>query len=115
MKAVYREDILDKEFFKDYLGVVDTVKEITIKDDDEEKFYLFTTFYNLRTDQHDPIIIIKQTDYLYMYIYDILDSKSIMEVWANLLETFGENANSDDVVIWFWINYGDEVTGLGLN
>lgn len=49
MKAVYKQDILDEDFFKDYLGVVSTVKEITIKNDDEEKFYLYTSFYKTNT------------------------------------------------------------------
>lgn len=115
MKAVFRDDILDKDFFKDYLGVVDTIQDILKTDEEKEQFYLYTTFYNLRTDRHDPIIIIKLRDYLFMYIYDILDDKSILRVWLNILDKFGENTNPDNIVEWFWENYANEVTGLGLN
>lgn len=31
MKAIYREDILDEDFFMDYLGVVSTVKKSLLK------------------------------------------------------------------------------------
>lgn len=115
MKAVYKQDILDEDFFKDYLGVVSTVKEITIKNDDEEKFYLYTSFYNLWTDQHDPIIIIKKDEDTFLYIFDILNGESITKVWVNILKHFGEWGNPDKVIDWFWKTYGDEISYLGSN
>lgn len=115
MKAIYREDILDEDFFMDYLGVVSTVKKITIKNDDEEKFYLYTSFYNLRTDQHDPIIIIKKDENTFLYIFDILNGLLITKVWINILKHFGEEGNPDEVIDWFWKTYKDEINHLGSN
>ena len=37
MKAVFRDDILDKDFFKDYLGVVDTIQDILKTDEEKEQ------------------------------------------------------------------------------
>lgn len=115
IKAIYREDILDEDFFMDYLGVVSTVKKITIKNDDEEKFYLYTSFYNLRTDQHDPIIIIKKDENTFLYIFDILNGLLITKVWINILKHFGEEGNPDEVIDWFWKTYKDEINHLGSN
>lgn len=115
MKAIYREDILDEDFFMDYLDVVSTVKKITIKNDDEEKFYLYTSFYNLRTDQHDPIIIIKKNENTFLYIFDTLNGLLITKVWINILKHFGEEGNPDEVIDWFWKTYKDEISHLGSN